>query len=141
MSSELIYASAEDAVEMEDDGESSTVKVLVSDPEENERTLWVWTTLIHDVALLYLYIFLVAISFDRKKTGCGYRTSHTLCQASARMFDRMGRLQSALTLSRMPWLSEPTSRMGKGRLELGLVTLENIEAGTSLDFPVRGDWE
>ncbi|KAF8270338.1 DUF28-domain-containing protein [Lactarius quietus] len=43
LSSELIYAPAEDAVE--DDELSSTVKGLVSDLEENESTLRVWTTL------------------------------------------------------------------------------------------------
>lgn len=43
LSSELIYAPTEDAVE--DDELSSTVKGLVSDLEENESTLRVWTTL------------------------------------------------------------------------------------------------
>jgi translational activator of cytochrome c oxidase 1 len=43
LSSELIYVPAEDA--MEDDELSSTVKGLVSDLEENESTLRVWTTL------------------------------------------------------------------------------------------------
>ena len=42
LSSELIYAPA-DAVE--DDELSSTVRGLVSDLEENESTLRVWTTL------------------------------------------------------------------------------------------------
>ncbi|KAN0141319.1 YebC-like protein [Lactarius tabidus] len=43
LSNELIYAPAEDAVE--DDELNSTVKGLVSDLEENESTLRVWTTL------------------------------------------------------------------------------------------------
>ena len=43
LSSELIYAPTEDAAE--DDELSSTVKELVSDLEENESTLRVWTTL------------------------------------------------------------------------------------------------
>jgi len=44
LSTELIYAPAEDAVE-EDDELSSRVKGLVGDLEENESTLRVWTTL------------------------------------------------------------------------------------------------
>ena len=43
LSSELIYAPAEDVVE--DDELSSMVKGLVSELEENESTLRVWTTL------------------------------------------------------------------------------------------------
>ncbi len=43
LSSELIYAPTEDAVD--DDELSSRVKGLVNDLEENESTLRVWTTL------------------------------------------------------------------------------------------------